>query len=92
MTLRGTDPESYITEYTLVYEDENFYLEAKARICPCLSYVCHLRSTAVIRKRTPMREYEVIRARLSGEVSFCFAVGVGVPLNPTTGASNGLFQ
>ena len=21
MTLRGTDPESYITEYTLVYED-----------------------------------------------------------------------
>jgi len=22
MTLRGTDPESYITEYTLVYEDK----------------------------------------------------------------------
>ena len=23
VALRGTDPESYITEYTLVYEDEN---------------------------------------------------------------------
>ena len=24
MALRGTDPESYITEYTLVYEDQKF--------------------------------------------------------------------
>jgi len=24
MTLRGTDPESHITEYTLVYEDLNY--------------------------------------------------------------------
>ena len=24
MALRGTDPESYITEYTLVYEDKTY--------------------------------------------------------------------
>ena len=28
MTLRGTDPESYITEYTLVYGDKTFQVVA----------------------------------------------------------------
>ena len=30
MALRGTDPESYITEYTLVYEDSNSSGQADA--------------------------------------------------------------
>jgi len=44
MALRGTDPESYITKNSLVYEDN---LQAKARIWSLLSYECHARSTAV---------------------------------------------
>ena len=31
MLYSGTDPESYIPEYTLVYEDEGFGLDQPAR-------------------------------------------------------------
>ena len=38
MTLRGTDPESYIIEYTLVYEDKPLQLEAvPLESGPCLT-------------------------------------------------------
>ena len=39
----GADPESYITECALVYED---YLKAEARIWPGLSFMCRIRSAA----------------------------------------------
>jgi len=32
MAFRGTDPESYITEYTLVYEDKTVY------VGPCVRF------------------------------------------------------
>ena len=34
MTLRGTDPESYITENTLVYEREKEDKEVRPQPCP----------------------------------------------------------
>ena len=36
MALRGTDPESYITDYTLVYEDKLLWSGTRASVLPLL--------------------------------------------------------
>ena len=41
MALRGTDPESYITEYTLVYEDKMVSEGPRAVSCPRLLRCLH---------------------------------------------------
>ena len=56
MTLRGTDPKSYITEYTLVYEDKSV-----------ISYISRDLITPVIRLITFRADIISARAPVGGE-------------------------
>ena len=50
MLYSGTDPESYITEYTLVFEDKiGIYDLVRVRCAPLAAY----RGTSPIRNRPP---------------------------------------